>query len=181
MQTYIAFIRGVNVGGRNKVVMSELRQALENAGFKDVKTYIQSGNVIFNSVLVDTNAIAASIAQIINNTFGFEVPVLVMAKKHLGQILSDSPYNVQAQINTNKSYFVLLFDKPTEELARIFETLTYPNEQFQVSDTCVYLLCINGYGNAKLNNNLIEAKLGVVATARNYRTMQKILDLVDLV
>ncbi|WP_027077096.1 DUF1697 domain-containing protein [Maribacter antarcticus] len=179
MQTYIAFLRGINVGGRNKMPMLALRQALESFGFKNVRTYIQSGNVVFEAGLSSTNVIITLIEKTIQDTFGCSVPVLVMTAAKLESVLSQSPYNHETQISSNKSYFVLLFETPRQELLKIFKALTYPNEQFQVSDACVYLLCLNGYGKAKLNNNVIETKLKVVATARNYRTMQKVLALVD--
>lgn len=179
MQTYIAFLRGINVGGRNKIPMLALRQALESFGFKNVRTYIQSGNVVFEAGLSSTDVIITSIEKMIQDTFGCNVPVLVITTGQLESILSQCPYNDEVQISTNKSYFVLLFERPKQELLKIFKVLTYPNEQFQVSDACIYLLCLNGYGKAKLNNNAIESKLKVVATARNYRTMQKVLALVD--
>jgi uncharacterized protein (DUF1697 family) len=179
MQTYIAFLRGINVGGRNKMPMLALRQALESSGFKNVRTYIQSGNVVFEAGLSSTDVIIASIEKTIQNTFGCSVPVLVMTTGQLESMLSQSPYNHQTEISSNNSYFVLLFETPRQESLKIFKALTYLNEQFQVSDACVYLLCLNGYGKAKLNNNIIESKLKVVATTRNYRTMHKVLALVD--
>ena len=178
MHTYIAFLRGINVGGKNKISMSELRVALESEQLKSVRTYIQSGNVVFESNLDSCDEISTSINKIIQNTFGFNIPVLVKTKKQLELVLSLSPYDNEDQISTNKTYFILLFETPTKEFLEVFKKLTFPNEQFKITDDCVYLLCLNGYGKSKLNNNLVESKLKVVATARNYRTMQKILALV---
>lgn len=179
MQTFIAFLRGINVGGRNKIPMSELRQSFESIGFNNVRTYIQSGNVVFESELSATDIITKSIEKTIQDTFGLIIPVLVITNERLEGIISDSPYGSEEQISSNRTYFVLLFDQPKEDLLIDFKVLIYPNEQFQVSKMCVYLLCLNGYGKAKLNNNLVESKLKVVATTRNYRTMHKILGLVD--
>jgi uncharacterized protein (DUF1697 family) len=179
MQAYIAFLRGINVGGRNKISMVELRQSLERVGFKNVRTYLQSGNVMLESELSSTDAITTSIGKTILATFGFDIPILVLTKPQLERIIVKTPYASEEQINTNTSYFVLLFERPKKELHKAFQVLTYVNEQFQLSETCVYLLCLNGYGKAKLNNNLVEAKLKVVATARNYRTMQNVLALVN--
>lgn len=179
MQTYIAFLRGINVGGRNKIPMVALRQTLETAGFINVRTYIQSGNVVFESELNSVDEITISINKTIKDTFGFNIPVLVITKEQLELILSESPYNEEAQISANKSYFVLLFERPTKEAVAYLNTLYYDNEQFKVLNICVYLLCLNGYGKAKLHNNTIENKLKVVATARNYRTMQNLLALVN--
>ena len=179
MHTYIAFLRGINVGGKNKMSMSELRVALESEELKSVRTYIQSGNVVFESSLDSCDEISTSINKTIQNTFGFNIPVLVKTKKQLELVLSLSPYDNEDQITTNKTYFILLFESPKEQFLTVFKALTFPNEQYKITDDCVYLLCLNGYGNSKLNNNLIESKLKVVATARNYRTMQKVLALVD--
>lgn len=178
MQTYIAFLRGINVGGKNRILMSELRAAIESDEFKSVRTYIQSGNVVFESSLNSCDEISTSISRTIQNTFGFTIPVLVKTKKRMELVLSLSPYDNEDQISTNKTYFILLFKTPKEEFLEVFKALTFPNEQFKITEDCIYLLCLNGYGNSKLNNNLIESKLKVVATARNYRTLQKVLALV---
>lgn len=178
MMTYIAFLRGINVGGKNKLPMSELRHALESADFKNVRTYIQSGNVVFESGLPSTDVIATSIGKIIEDTFGFIVHVLVKTKKQVEFMLSQSPYTREDQISANKTYFVLLFDSPSQQLRAILNAMTFPNEKFQVGESCVHLLCLRGYGQAKLTNNLIESKLKVIATTRNYRTIHKVLALV---
>ena len=179
MRTYIAFLRGVNVGGKNKIPMSELRVALESEELKSVRTYIQSGNVVFESSLDSCDEISTLINKTIQNNFNFNIPVLVKKKKQLELVLSLSPYDNEDQITTNKTYFIFFFESPKEQFLDVFKALTFPNEQYKITDDCLYLLCLNGYGNSKLNNNLIESKLKVIATARNYRTMQKVLALVD--
>jgi uncharacterized protein (DUF1697 family) len=93
MQTYIAFLRGINVGGRNKMPMLALRQALETSGFKNVRTYIQSGNVVFESGLGSADVITTSIKKTIQDTFGCSVPVMVITTAKLEYILCQSPYN----------------------------------------------------------------------------------------
>ncbi|MFD0798872.1 DUF1697 domain-containing protein [Maribacter chungangensis] len=177
MNTFIAFLRGINVGGKNRMPMSVLRLALENAGFKNVRTYIQSGNIVFESEMRSTDLISETIGKTIENTFGFSVPVLVMTKKQTALILSQSPYNREVHISMNETYFVLLFEPPAQELLKVFNGLSFANEEFKTTENCVHLLCLNGYGKARLNNTLVESKLQVTATARNYRTMQKVLAL----
>ncbi len=93
MQTCIAFLRGINVGGRNKIPMLALRQALESFGFKNVRTYIQSGNVVFEAGLSSTDVIITSIEKMILDTFGCSVPVMVITTAKLEYILCQSPYN----------------------------------------------------------------------------------------
>lgn len=177
METYAAFLRGINVGGRNKITMAELRIALENDSYSNVRTYIQSGNVVFESDFDKTDDIAISIRKIIQDVFTLDIPVVVKTKEQLALILSESPYNYHEYISTNKTYFVLLFDSPKEELMKFFGTITFSTEEFQVAERCIHLLCKQGYWKAKLTNNFIASKLKVTATARNYRTMQKVLAL----
>ena len=174
MNTYIALLRGINVGGQKKVPMADLRELLSRAGFKNVKTYIQSGNVIFQSSEENIQKLEQQMQSAIINHFGFEVPVLVKTPVDFQDILKDCPFSETEKIN---SYFVLLFSKPKTEAVEEVKSLSCPNETFVVTDACVYLHCATGYGKAKLNNNVFERKLKTTATARNYKTMVKLLDL----
>lgn len=177
METYAAFLWGINVGGRNKIAMAELRIALENDSYSNVRTYIQSGNVVFESDFDKTDDIAISIQKIIQDVFTLDIPVVVKTKERLGLILSESPYSDEEYVASNKTYVVLLFQTPNGDLLTSFKSLRFPNEEFQVAERCIHVLCKHGYGKAKLNNNFIASKLKVTATARNYRTMQKVLAL----
>ena len=177
MKTYIALLRGINVGGQKKMPMVEVRKMMTNIGFKDVQTYIQSGNIIYRSESNSTIEMEGMIQGAIENTFGFDVPVLVKSVNEIQYILTKNPYNNENDLAKNRVYFVLLQDTPDAELVKTFKSMDFPNEKFMVFNTCVYLCCKNGYGKAKLSNNFIERKLKVKATARNYRTMNKLLEL----
>lgn len=177
METYIAFLRGINVGGQKKMPMIEVREMMTRTGFKNVRTYIQSGNIIFKSELNSTKELQGLIHRAIEETFGFDVPVLVKTANEIRGVLLKNPYNNENDLAHNRVYFVLLQDTPDAELVKTFKSMNFPNEKFRVSDTCVYLCCENGYGKAKLSNNMIERKLEVKATARNYRTMNKLLEI----
>ena len=177
METFIAFLRGINVAGQKKMPMAEVRKMMTDAKFKDVKTYIQSGNIVFKSEKASTEELEGMIHAEIEKTFGFDVPVLVKSVSAIEDILEQNPFDNKDDLAENRIYFVLLQKTPNQELVNAFEENDYPNEKFSVSDSCVYLCCKNGYGNAKLNNNLIERKLKVNTTARNYRTMNKLLEL----
>ncbi len=174
MQTYIALLRGINVGGQKKVPMAELRDLLIKSGFECVKTYIQSGNVIFQSSEENIQKLENEIRSAILNHFGFEVPVLVKTPTDFQNILNNCPFPDEQKVS---SYFVLLFSKPNGETVEEVKSMSYPNETFVVADACVYLHCEAGYGKAKLNNNVFERKLKTTATARNYKTMVKLLAL----
>ncbi|WP_127018674.1 DUF1697 domain-containing protein [Flagellimonas beolgyonensis] len=174
MNTYIALLRGINVGGQKKIKMAELRSVLENMDLKNVQTYIQSGNIVFGHNDTDTKALEIRVHDKIEKHFGFDVPVLILESKDVGRILNESPFEDDGD---NKLYYVLLKNAPNEGLKAAFNNLQFDQEDFHITDTCVYLFCRNGYGNAKLNNNLIERKLNVEATTRNHKTMLKLLEL----
>nr|WP_297787201.1 DUF1697 domain-containing protein [uncultured Allomuricauda sp.] len=173
--TYIALLRGINVSGQKKIKMAELRGILEDAGLKNVKTYIQSGNIVFNIEQTYRNKIEELIATTIHRHYGFDVPTLVVNGEDVEQILKANPFSKEAE--ENKLYYVLLKSPPKEEMVEQFNQLQFDNEDFHITDTCVYLFCKNGYGKAKLNNNFVERKLKVEATTRNQKTMLKLLEM----
>jgi len=177
MKIYIALLRGINVSGQKKVPMGELRSILTSVGFDNVNTYIQSGNVVFESKENNTAFLEALISDKIKVAFGFEVPVLVKNRTEFKSIFKSNPFaNVEA-IARKQVYFVLLKNTPEKELVKLLSTEVYTNEDFKITANCVYLHCKTGYGKAKLNNNLVERKLKVEATARNYATMVKLLEM----
>ncbi|WP_424002926.1 DUF1697 domain-containing protein [Maribacter sp. IgM3_T14_3] len=177
MKTYIAFLRGINVSGKHKIPMAELRELCDSISLKEVKTYIQSGNIVFKSELQNTSELESLISKAILKSFGFEVPVIVKTTSQLRDILNDNPFESEDEIIRKQVYFVLLNDLPKISELTKFKVESYENEEFSISDSCIYLKCKVGYGKAKLNNNLIERKLKVLATTRNYRTMHKLLEL----
>ncbi len=177
MVTYIAFLRGINVAGKNKIPMAELRELCESIELKDVQTYIQSGNIIFKSVVDSTSELEGLLAEAILNRFGFEVPVLIRTTDQVSAILNDNPFASDDDSIKKQLYFVLVGSSPSIETLIKFKTEVFANEEFSIADGCIYLKCNAGYGKAKLNNNLIERKLNVMATTRNYRTMNKLLEM----
>ena len=174
MKTYIAFLRGINVGGQKKIPMAELRELLSKSGFENVKTYIQSGNVIFQSTEGNIESLELNIQNTIKNYFGFEVPVIVKIPKELKQIFDACPFSEEEKLN---SYFMMLYAVPDRAIVDEVLNISYPNEIFHISNDCVYFYCATGYGKAKMSNNFFERKLKVTATARNYKTMVKLLSL----
>lgn len=174
MTKYIALLRGINVSGQKKIPMAELREILDKIGLENVQTYIQSGNLIFNSSETDNKSMELVIHEAIKSHFGFEVPVLVLKSQELKQIFDDCPFSSEKKEN---SYFMMLYTSANKNLVHEISKLSYPNEEFYITDSCVYFYCSLGYGKAKMNNNFFERKLKVTATARNYKTMVKLLSL----
>lgn len=177
MKTYIALLRGINVGGHRKIKMVDLIELLNKMGFKDVKTYIQSGNVVFKSSITKTSELEEKIMKTIAKTFGFDVPVLVKTHKEIKSIFDNNPFTETSDIENKRIYFALLKETPQPELKAAFQKVKFLGELFVVAEDCVYLNYSIGAGKAKLSNNLIERKLKVSATARNYNTMVKLLEL----
>lgn len=174
MKTFIAFLKGINVGGHKKVPMAELRQLLSKSGFENVQTYIQSGNVIFKSSEKNTLNIEKTIKNAILNYFGFEVSVLVTARLDLKRIFEDCPFSEEKK---KASYFMMLHNAPDEALIQVASEKVYDGEEYSIINDCIYFFCAKGYGQAKFNINFFERKLETFATARNYNTMVKLLSL----
>ncbi|MFD1160910.1 DUF1697 domain-containing protein [Hwangdonia seohaensis] len=174
MNTYIALFKGINVGGHKKVPMVDLRQLLTKSGFKNVQTYIQSGNVIFQSSKDNTAEIEDIIQNATTSYFGFEVSVLVKTRTHIKRIFDACPFSEEKK---QASYFAMLYDKPDEALVTLASEKIYEGEEYYILNDCIYFFCEKGYGQAKFNLNYFERKLKTTATARNYNTMVKLLSL----
>ncbi|MCB0398383.1 MAG: DUF1697 domain-containing protein [Winogradskyella sp.] len=174
MKTCIALLRGINVGGHRKIPMAELRELLTKIGFSDVKTYIQSGNAIFKVAETNYQEIENSIQKSIFDHFDFEVSVIVRTRQQLQKIFDDCPFSEDKKIN---SYFGILSHYPKEDLVQKAYEKTYDKEEYKITNDCLYFYSDKGYGNAKFSLNYFERKLKVNATARNYKTMLKLLSL----
>ena len=174
MKTFIALLRGVNVGGHKKIPMAELRELLTKVGLKHVQTYIQSGNVVFQSSEENIEKLEIKIHDAINKHFEFKVPVSVKTPEGLQRIFDDCPFPEEKKVN---SYFTVLYTVPDKNLVEGVSQISYPNEEFIITEWCIYFYCSVGYGNAKFNSNFFERKLKTTATARNYKTIVKLLSL----
>ena len=174
---YIAFLRGINVGGHRKIKMADLRSQLENVGFQDVLTYIQSGNIVFKSAIQQPVELENSITNTILDHYGFEVPVIVKQRSEIKDIMANNPFTDPKDIDENKVYFVLLKDEPKIEMIKALSVRQFENEEFVITPKCVYLKYALGAGKAKCDNNFIERKLKVAATSRNHRTLLKLLEM----
>lgn len=174
MTTYLALLRGINVSGQKKIPMVALREILVTSGFQQVKTYIQSGNVIFRAS--ERNGLEQSIQEIIQEHFGWNVEVLVRTLDELQEVLNGCPFPKETM---EKSYFTLLKNTPTMESLKGIEGVSVLGEEFVLGTECIYFYSTHGYGNAKLNNNWFEKKLKVTATSRNFKTISKLVELMQ--
>jgi uncharacterized protein (DUF1697 family) len=175
MTTYVALLRGINLGARNKVSMPDLRALFADLGAEDVETYVQSGNVVFRSA-VSPAKLAAAIEKGIRRDLGLDVTVLVRTQRELAKLVAANPFADRTKELT-KLHVTFLADKPDSTRVRKLDpTLAEPDE-FHVIGQEVYLHCPNGYGRSKLSNAYFEKQLDVRATTRNWRTVTKLAEL----
>src|SRR3954452_5528043 len=175
MPTYVALLRGVNLGSHNKVPMAALRAVVEGLGYDDVSTYIQSGNVVLTTK--DGSAkVEKAIHGAIENEFGFDVVVVVRTAAQMKMVVNANPFTKKAK-DDGHLHVVFLAAKPKPDKVKALTEADWGNDEVAVTGTEAYLHLPNGYGRAKLNNMLVEKKLGVAATARNWRTTAKLLEL----
>ena len=170
---FIVLLKGINVGGHKKVPMAELRELLAKCGFLNVKTYIQSGNIVLESHENIKN-IENTIQKAIESYFGFKVSTIVKTREDLQRIFNNSPFNNEKK---KSSYFMMLHNTPNADLVKVASEKVYEGEEYYIVNDCIYFYCANGYGQAKFNANYFERKLETFATSRNYNTMLKLLSL----
>lgn len=175
MTTYLALLRAVNVGGKNKLPMPELRAALTEAGLRDVRTYIQSGNIIFATSAADRTAVADLIAAVIRDRFGVESPVVLRTRAELAAALDNVPY--PADEGSERSQHILfLADEPTPARVAALDPNRSPGDEFTVVGKDIYLRFGESIARSKLTNAYFDATLGTVSTARNLRTSRVLLE-----
>ncbi len=172
MHTYISILRGINVSGQKKIIMTDLLKLYEDLGFIDVKTYIQSGNVVFNSTKKVSNALLVKqIESKINEIYGFQVPVIIRTADDLAKILASNPFKTES---TENLYVTFLSNLPNSNHLEKLTELNYLPDEFIVIEKDIYLN-VSSYGTTKLSNSFFENKLKVTATTRNWNTVNKLL------
>jgi uncharacterized protein (DUF1697 family) len=166
----IALLRGVNVGGNKRVEMARLRALLEELGYRDVVTYVNSGNVVFTGPRRSERQLEAAIAK----TFGFEVPVVLRTRDELADIVQANPLR---EIATDPAKHLVVFC--AAEASTELDPADFAPETFEVRGREVYLWAPGGIGTSELAKRLATRSLGGKSTARNWRTVEKLLALAD--
>ena len=175
MKTWIALLRGVNVGGARKLPMKDLVALLERAGFSSVRTYIQSGNVVFQSSKGTARALSTRIAELILKKFGFQSEVLVLSLRDLTEAIKGNPFP-QADDDHKSLHLFFLSERPRDPDLKSLATLKSGREAFALVGAVFYLHTPDGFVDSKLAARA-ERLLGVQATARNWRTVNQLLQL----
>ena len=182
MMTYIALLRGINVGGKRIVKMAELKNVLLALGLKDVKTYIQSGNVLFRlDEKVDVLAVQGEIEKEIKRVWGFDVPVVMRSVGELEQLIKRCPFSddevKQAERQSGKEslYVSFMASVPGNERVNLLKAYESEHESYFVIGREVYLLFRDSIRNSKLASNL--QKVDAASTVRNWKTVNKLYEL----
>jgi len=176
MISYITMLRGINVSGQKKIKMDELKKLYESLGFSNVKTYIQSGNVVFESTDSNTSELTTKISGKINEIFGFEVPVIIRIKEEIKGVIDNTPYGNK---DINKLAVIFLSGVPTQPPIEEINKVKDDSEEYFISGKEVYLYIPNGAARTKLSNNFFERKLKLSATSRNWKTVNKLMEIAD--
>jgi len=185
MDTYIALFGGINVGGRNILPMVELVDVLESLGLSSIKTYIQSGNVVFQGKNINRVELSQRICAAIEKHCGFVIEVLILDVNELENATlavsakqrASNPFpEAKAEPNTLHCFF--LSSLPAKPNLAAIESVKKDSEQFRLIDRLFYLYAPEGVGRSKLAMKKVEKALGVAATARNWRTVSKIMEMV---
>jgi uncharacterized protein (DUF1697 family) len=176
--TYAALLRGINVGGKKKLPMAELRQLMDGLGYDGVRTHLQSGQAVFATDHGDEDSLAAELAQAVEKHFGFTVDVIVRDHAYLAAIADACPFPA-ADLEA-KQLHVTYFSAPVdaERFAEIDRQACLP-EEFRLGDRALYLYAPEGLGRSKLAENLARPRInkGLIATTRNWNTVVKLVEL----
>ena len=171
---HLALLRGINVGGKNILPMKALAAMFTESGCIDVRTYIQSGNVIFDAVLNIVESITAEIEK----RFGMRIPVMLRSAEQMSVIAHNNPF-MQVGTDENLLYVLFLADAPHPGNVKKLDPDRSPPDAFRVHNREVYLHLPNGAGRTKLTNSYFDAKLATTSTGRNWRTVLALAQLLD--
>lgn len=177
MATYIAMLRGINVSGHKTIKMQDLRELCNKLGYRNVQTYVQSGNIVFEITKGTPANLSKQISKAIHDPYGFDVPVFIRTLEEMQRIISANPFLKEKNIDQSRLHVTFLSETPqTDSLIELGKVPAGP-DRFHTVRNEIYLHCPNGYGRTKLSNMMIEKTLSVGATTRNWRTSNTLLEM----
>ena len=176
-QRYVALLRGVNVGGKNRLPMADLRDIFTAAGCAAVQTYIQSGNVVFEASQDLAERVPEIVTRAIRRQFGYETAVVMRSSEELRRVVASNPFDTSGDPRFLQVAF--LEDTPGTEAVSRLDPQRSPPDAFAVRGRHVYLHYPNGVARSKLTNEYLAARLQTASTMRNWRTVLKLLEMVD--
>ncbi len=171
---HIALLRGINVGGRNKLPMKALTAIFTESECEDVRTYIQSGNILFEATNRQARALPKAISSVIEERFGFLVPVVLRSADELRLVAEGNPF-LKANADPKALHVAFLADHPSAERVATLDPNRSPSDEFALQGREIYLHCPKGLARTKLTNAYFDRTLGTTTTIRNWRTLLELV------
>jgi uncharacterized protein (DUF1697 family) len=171
MSTYISLLRGINVGGGKTIRMDALRNLFEDLGFTNIRTYVQSGNVIFAAPSQELPGMVKRIETRIHQVYGYHVPVFIRQPDEIQQLLSNNPFLNDRNLDPAKLHVTFIYGTPSDDSWRNLPPPGQIEDEFALAERAIYLFCPNGYGKTKLSNSFFERRLATPTTTRNWNTV----------
>jgi uncharacterized protein (DUF1697 family) len=176
MATHVALMRGINLAGKNRLSMKDLSALFTDAGCTDVRTYVQSGNVVFQAGPEVARRIPSLIEKAILDRSGLRVPVVTRTATELRKAAKSNPYLAREK-DTSSLHVAFLATRPTAAQIKSLDPDRSPGDEFIVRGREVYLRLPNGVGRTKVSNAYLDSKLGTTSTLRNWRTVLKLIEM----
>ena len=174
MKTFIVLLRGVMPKGENKVPMAQLRDVLTEAGFANVRTYIQSGNALVDTEL-SASELETKIHTLIKKYIGANLPIVARTRSQLKKIMDENPF--QKEYDISRVFFTLFTELPSSQRIKELLENDFLPEELVITKNAAYMYVPGTYGRMRLSNNFLENKLGVAATTRNFNTLSKLVEM----
>jgi uncharacterized protein (DUF1697 family) len=175
---YVALLRGINVSGRNSLPMKDLAAMCTSAGCTDVRTYIQSGNVIFRAPAKVAERFPATLSKKIKERFSYQIPVILRAAEDLRSAVKSNPF-LRAGEDSQTLHVAFLERAPGPDQLAALDPNRSPPDRFEAIGAEIFLCCPKGYGSTKLTNQYFDSKLETVSTVRNWRTVLTLLEMAE--
>nr|WP_315154419.1 DUF1697 domain-containing protein [uncultured Flavobacterium sp.] len=179
MTTHLALLRGINVSGHNMIKMEALKTALENIGFQNVVTYIQSGNVFIDTDEENAPAVGFKIKQEIFKVFGHEVPVIVIGKADLEACFRNNLFLKEAAADTKKLYVAFVSMQLRSDSINDLKMSQVKPDEAHIDESRIYIKYAVGAGKTRFDQKYIEKKLNVISTIRNWNTVTQLLKMYE--
>ena len=175
MTTHLALLRGINVSGHNMMKMDALTTMLENIGFQNVRTYLQSGNVFVDTKEESASKVGFMIKQEIFRVFGHEVPVVVITKDDLENCFTNNPFLKEKEVDTKKLYVAFVSIALKTDAINDLKISQFKPDEASIDNNRIYIKYAVGAGKTRFDQKYIEKKLNVTATIRNWNTVTNLL------
>jgi len=179
MAVFVSMLRGVNLAGHRKIDMRELRALYESLGFRDVQTYINSGNVIFRAAARDLAKLAKRIEDAIERSHGFRSDVILRTAADLREVIAQNPFGSRKDIEPNKLAITFLAVSPNREVIEKLMAFRIAPEELHVAGRELFIYFANGMARPKLSMAMVERALKIPGTSRNWNTTRKLLELAE--